>query len=363
MAMATRLGWFAAGLVAGLSIYHLAAGVPRAAPPVAAEGVFKAATAVPQSAPLASHEATELNSEQTESVTVGAATESAEVMDIRLHLEAPSQLPYAGLQKYHPGSGLYNSQAGQDRWVDAVLQRGTKLFVIESGALDGISHSNSIFFETERQWDCLLVEANPKLWPDVRSRNRKCHFLAAGLSMTGTCGSFPFKLAGPLGGFTETMNQGHVNRANHEIKQKMRWMRGEMGSGDVINVTACPLHQVLKVLNRNTVDYWSLDTEGSELAILKGSGIENFELGILTVEICRAQQRSCEKGGHCCFLEDAWNQAGGSWCTRRLLREPSLFSKTWPSLSKVLKYAICNLRMKKKKEHRMLERSAWAFAT
>lgn len=284
MAMATRLGWFAAGLVAGLSIYHLAAGVPRAAPPVAAQGVFKAATAVPQSAPLASHEVTELNSEQTESVTVGAATESAELMDIRLHLEAPSQLPYGGLQKYHPGSGLYNSQAGQDRWVDAVLQRGTKLFVIESGALDGISHSNSIFFETERQWDCLLVEANPKLWPDVRSRNRKCHFLAAGLSMTGTCGSFPFKLAGPLGGFTETMNQGHVNRANHEIKQKMRWMRGEMGSGDVINVTACPLHQVLKVLNRNTVDYWSLDTEGSELAILKGSGIENFELGILTVE-------------------------------------------------------------------------------
>lgn len=55
MAMATRLGWFAAGLVAGLSIYHLAAGVPRAAPPVAAQGVFKAATAVPQSAPLASH--------------------------------------------------------------------------------------------------------------------------------------------------------------------------------------------------------------------------------------------------------------------------------------------------------------------
>ena len=269
MAMAARLGWFAAGLVVGLSIYHLAAGAsPPNAGLVATQGAFKEVPqpAVPQSAPPSV-----------------SATESAE-MTIRLHLEAPSQLPYAGLQKYQPGSGSYNSQAGQDRWVDGVLQRGTKLFVVESGALNGISHSNSIFFETERQWDCLLVEANPKLWPDVRSRNRKCHFLAAGLSMTGTCGSFPFKLAGPLGGFTETMSQGHVNRANREIKQKMNWMRGEMGSGDVINVSACPLHQVLKVLNRNTVDYWSLDTEGSELAILKGSGIENFELGILTVE-------------------------------------------------------------------------------
>lgn len=28
--------------------------------------------------------------------------------------------------------------------------------VVESGALNGINHSNSIFFETERDWECPL---------------------------------------------------------------------------------------------------------------------------------------------------------------------------------------------------------------
>ena len=40
----------------------------------------------------------------------------------------------------------------------------------------------------------------------------------------------------------------------------------------------------MAALNRTTLDYWSLDTEGSELAILQGSGVEHFELGVLTIE-------------------------------------------------------------------------------
>ena len=204
--------------------------------------------------------------------------------DILLHLEPPSKLPYDKLLKYVPGSGNFNSQVGQDKWVDKVFQGQKELFVVESGANNGFAHSNSLFFETERQWDCLLVEANPYLWPEVRSRHRKCHFLTAGLSITKEKGDFPFKLAGPLGGFTETLSAGQEKRADAEINRNAKWMHGEQGNGQVIKVSAFPLYQVLMVLNRTTIDYWSLDTEGSELAILQGSGLENFELGVLTVE-------------------------------------------------------------------------------
>ncbi|CAK9006891.1 unnamed protein product [Durusdinium trenchii] len=167
----------------------------------------------------------------------------AELRDIWLHLDAPSKLPYEQLMNYEPGRGKFHSQAGQDKWVEKVFSGQRNLFVVESGALNGISHSNSIFFETERQWDCLLVEANPYLWPEVRSRNRKCHFLTAGLSITKDKGEFPFKLAGPLGGFTDTMASSHVWRADHEIKNNAPWMTGSRGSGKVINVSAFPLYQ------------------------------------------------------------------------------------------------------------------------
>ena len=223
--------------------------------------------------------------------------------DILLHLEPPSKLPYDKLLTYVPGSGNFNSQVGQDRWVDKVFQGQKELFVVESGANNGFAHSNSLFFETERQWDCLLVEANPYLWPEVRSRHRKCHFLTAGLSITKEKGDFPFKLAGPLGGFTETLSAGQEKRADAEINRNAKWMHGEQGNGQVIKVSAFPLYQVLMVLNRTTIDYWSLDTEGSELAILQGSGLENFELGVLTVEHnYESEKRLCGCNVLTCFI-------------------------------------------------------------
>lgn len=216
--------------------------------------------------------------------TAVAPGQMEDLKEIWLHLDAPSQLPYEKLDTYQPGSGRFKGQAGQDRWVDQVLQSRRKLFVVESGALNGINHSNPIFFETERDWECLLVEANPYLWPEVRARHRKCFFLSGGLSITKAREDFPFKLAGPLGGFTATMGAAHAQRAKAEIARQAPWMKGKQSTGEVIRVNAFPLDHVLGALNRSVVDYWSLDTEGSELQILKGSGLENIELGVLTVE-------------------------------------------------------------------------------
>ena len=48
-------------------------------------------------------------------------------------------------------------------------------------------------------------------------------------------------------------------------------------------VPAFPLPKVLHVLGRKTVDYWSLDTEGSEPDILEAT-IDDIEVGLLSVE-------------------------------------------------------------------------------
>ena len=71
-------------------------------------------------------------------------------------------------------------------------------------------------------------------------------FTACSVKQIGPCedkGEFPFKLAGPLGGFTDTMASSHVWRADHEIKNNAPWMTGSRGSGKVINVSAFPLYQ------------------------------------------------------------------------------------------------------------------------
>ena len=80
----------------------------------------------------------------------------------------------------------------KDEWVDRVFGYATGLFVLESGANNGVAHSNSLFLEIGRQWRCLLVEANPELAPVIRALHRKCHFLSGGLSITDGVSSFPF---------------------------------------------------------------------------------------------------------------------------------------------------------------------------
>eukprot|EP00747_Dinoflagellata_sp_TGD_P125717 gnl/TRDRNA2_/TRDRNA2_174194_c1_seq3.p1 gnl/TRDRNA2_/TRDRNA2_174194_c1~~gnl/TRDRNA2_/TRDRNA2_174194_c1_seq3.p1 ORF type:complete len:404 (+),score=39.44 gnl/TRDRNA2_/TRDRNA2_174194_c1_seq3:165-1214(+) len=188
----------------------------------------------------------------------------------------------ADMETYKPGT--LNSQTGQDAWVESVFKGATDLFVVESGANDGRSISNSLFFETARNYSCLLVEANPHLIPKILSLNRKCYLLAAGLSITGEIDSFPFMLAGPIGGILSTMPANHQARARGETKAKRAHMAGEQGSGKVVNVSAFPLHMVMRALGRKTIDYWSLDTEGSEEAIIKATDFSEIEVGVMTVE-------------------------------------------------------------------------------
>eukprot|EP00747_Dinoflagellata_sp_TGD_P208632 gnl/TRDRNA2_/TRDRNA2_82097_c1_seq1.p1 gnl/TRDRNA2_/TRDRNA2_82097_c1~~gnl/TRDRNA2_/TRDRNA2_82097_c1_seq1.p1 ORF type:complete len:417 (-),score=78.01 gnl/TRDRNA2_/TRDRNA2_82097_c1_seq1:52-1131(-) len=200
------------------------------------------------------------------------------------YLSPPSTLPY-NLKSYTGKMwGKYIGQMDQDRWVDGVFGKAKGLFVVESGANDGESGSNSLFLETQRGWECLLVEANPHLVPEILALHRKCHLLASGISMTGDIGSFPFKLAGTLGGFTKTASYEQSKRIDAEIKAGMPWMAGQQGSGGIVDVPAFPLPLVMKALGKTVIDYWSLDTEGSEVEILRHTDFSQIEVGVMSIE-------------------------------------------------------------------------------
>ena len=80
----------------------------------------------------------------------------------------------------------YVSGEGQDRWVDQIFKgrRREKLFMVESGAFDGVLSSNTLFLEAVRGWGCLLVEANPLLLPVILGTRRRCHVFSGGLQMS-----------------------------------------------------------------------------------------------------------------------------------------------------------------------------------
>ena len=53
-----------------------------------------------------------------------------------------------------------------------------------------------------------------------------------------------------------------------------------------------PVYSLLLALNRTTVDYFSLDVEGSELQILKTIPFDKVDIKVLTVEYIAKQKKS-----------------------------------------------------------------------
>ena len=65
------------------------------------------------------------------------------------------------------------SQIGQSKYIDGVLKKMTGGFFVEAGGYDGESHSNSLFFELERNWTGLLIEPIPSSFKILKSKLQK----------------------------------------------------------------------------------------------------------------------------------------------------------------------------------------------
>jgi hypothetical protein len=164
-------------------------------------------------------------------------------------------------------------------------------FFIESGAYNGIDHSNTLWLERERNWKGLLVEANPNMADEVHKSGRSRSRLVSGcLSIEPVVTEVSFQLAGPLGGIYSEMDIHHKNRIKSEIGQAQIWMN-ENNVGSIVKVKCYPLNDLLNTLNIKVVDFWSLDTEGSEVSILETVDFHSVMFGLLFIESNSAKHR------------------------------------------------------------------------
>lgn len=171
--------------------------------------------------------------------------------EIRRRVSQPSTEP---LRLKSPGRRDH-SQHGQSRFVDDHLRGRRNGFFVESGASDGETGSNSLFFERYRNWTGLLVEANPQLYRQLLEKRRHAYAINACISPPRRPVSAIFKPAAGIGGLADQMSSEHLALVNrHGVSN--------------INVTCYSINDIIAALNIDHIDYWSLDVEGAELAIL-----------------------------------------------------------------------------------------------
>jgi FkbM family methyltransferase len=167
---------------------------------------------------------------------------------------------------------LSTAQLGQDLWV---LERSgfkTGGYFVEFGATDGVRLNNTHLLEKKFGWTGLCAEPNPTFLEKLK-RNRSC--LVSADCIAGDSGrQVEFLLADEFGGITEYCHDMHDDK-----RQAYRDL------GQTLLVSTVSLHEFLRKHNApRTIDYLSIDTEGSEYEILKNFPFDEWEVRLITVE-------------------------------------------------------------------------------
>ena len=165
--------------------------------------------------------------------------------------------------------GAYKSQALQDlfldRWVFRDLEGGQ---FVDIGAHDGMTYSNTWFFEKHRKWHGVCVEPNPAVFKRLMA-NRLCTTLNCCVS--DTAGQVRFqKITGyseMLSGIVDKYEVEHVQRIRDELQE-------HGGSSEIISITARTFADIATEHGLSEINYLSIDTEGGELEILQ---IDRFQ--------------------------------------------------------------------------------------
>lgn len=170
----------------------------------------------------------------------------------------------------------YYSQFGQDRIVHELLNKSNGFF-IEIGAYDGIVNSNTLFFE-QLGWTGIAIEPNMSIF-NTLTLNRRCQCLNIGISDKD--GQMPYmEISGyceQLSGLKSKYNYKHWERVNREAKEYKCKIKE-------ISIPCLSFNSFISKYNISHCDFLSVDTEGSEIDIIKSIDWNNFYCKIICVE-------------------------------------------------------------------------------
>jgi len=171
------------------------------------------------------------------------------------------------------------SQFGQDLFALEALGGKRGGFFLDSGAADGVSASNTQLLEASFGWNGICVEPNATFFAEL-IKNRRAFCVNCCLYDREDEVEF-VEGANVLGGILAEYDPSLLRHA----KATFRLPEDAGGRPPTVRKTARTIRSVLQEFGApQVIDYWSLDTEGSELTILKSFPFDEYAFRVLTVE-------------------------------------------------------------------------------
>jgi FkbM family methyltransferase len=152
-------------------------------------------------------------------------------------------------------------------------------FFVEAGGNDGMSQSNTYWFERFRGWRGILVEPVPDQARLCRRNRPHAKVVNAALVADDSIKSIRIKAARLMafipGGRSATEEETHLRTAM-DIQN--------LADVPEIDVPALTLAAVLDAHGDRRVDFFSLDVEGYEIPVLQGMNVERHRPRLILVE-------------------------------------------------------------------------------
>jgi FkbM family methyltransferase len=168
----------------------------------------------------------------------------------------------------------YFSQSGQDKIIKNHFFRDYKNgFFIEIGAFDGLEGSNCFHFEKFLDWKGIAIEASPTQF-DKLKKNRKCKLINKAISTVVE----EVEFIDIVEGFTQMSG---INN----IKYNSNFNRTKKNKKTKFNKEILKTSTFDEIVSENfTIDYLSIDIEGSEFELIKTVNFEKYDIKVISVE-------------------------------------------------------------------------------
>ena len=165
---------------------------------------------------------------------------------------------------------LYESQVGQDCFIDTILGGKTGGTFVEIGVGEGRRISNSYFFEKHRGWTGVLCEPARVFHESIRKSRSSTLVTDAVFERTGDQVQF-----NEIIGKEELSTiAGQAITDSHDRRNARTYTVSTTSFDDLYD----------RYLDGRAIDYLSIDTEGSELEIIKSIDLGRIEISAISVE-------------------------------------------------------------------------------
>jgi FkbM family methyltransferase len=168
------------------------------------------------------------------------------------------------------------SQYKQDMYVfENFFKNKQNGFFVDIGAHDGITYSNSLFFE-EQGWNGICVEPLPHIYKKLKL-NRKCKCIEGAVSNK----EISYVEFCAIEGYSEMLS-GILD--SYDDRHKARILNEEQIYKCNRKKIKVPCLNFNKIIDNTKIDFLSIDTEGSELDILKTIDFTKYDISLIAVE-------------------------------------------------------------------------------